>query len=148
MMPGNAATSPASPSICPLPGWALETPSCGAERSNTTSGISQDLFPLKASCADPRDGTPSEADRLAGESSYLVLNSGQTYRMTIDSPEPVETFCLFFGNHLAEDIGRVAESGPAWLLDNPVADASDARERTAGVARSGAACSGAPVRFF
>jgi AraC family transcriptional regulator len=38
----------------------------------------------------------SEAQRFVDESSYLVLNSGQTYSITIDSYQPVETFCLFF----------------------------------------------------
>ena len=79
----------------------------------------------------------SEADRLVDESSYLVLNSGQIYSMTIDSHEPVETFCLFFRNGIAEDVRRVTESGSTWLLDNLVPEASDA-----------AAYSEAPVEFF
>src|ERR1700730_9112451 len=61
----------------------------------------------------------SEADRLVDESSYLLLNSGQTYSITIDSHQPVETFCLFFRHGMAEDVCRVAESGSTWLLANP-----------------------------
>jgi hypothetical protein len=34
----------------------------------------------------------SEADRLVDERSYLVLNSGQTYSMTIDSHEQSKRF--------------------------------------------------------
>ena len=48
----------------------------------------------------------NEADRLVDESNYLVLNSGQTYTVTIDSLETVETFCLFFRRGLAEDVCR------------------------------------------
>jgi AraC family transcriptional regulator len=67
----------------------------------------------------------NEADRLVDESSYLVLNSGQTYSMTIDSHALVETFCLFFRHGIAEDICRVVESGARCLLDNPIPEASD-----------------------
>ncbi len=60
----------------------------------------------------------SEADRLVDEGSYLVLNSGQTYSLTIDSHQTVETFCLFFRRGVAEDVCRVEQSDPTWLLDN------------------------------
>jgi AraC family transcriptional regulator len=61
----------------------------------------------------------SEADRLVDEGSYLVLNSGQTYTITIDARETVETFCLFFRRGLAEDIFQTAASRPESLLDDP-----------------------------
>ncbi len=38
----------------------------------------------------------NEAERLVDVSNYLILNSGQSYSLTIDSRETVETFCLFF----------------------------------------------------
>jgi AraC family transcriptional regulator len=60
-----------------------------------------------------------EADRLVDGSSYLVLNSGQTYTMTIDSPEAVETFCLFFRRGFVEDVCRVQGSNATSLLDSP-----------------------------
>jgi AraC family transcriptional regulator len=90
----------------------------------------------------------SEADRLVDESSYLLLNSGQIYSMTIDSHEPVETFCLFFGHGIAEDVCRVSHHGSAWLLDNPVPEPSVATESAVGIATPAAAHSGAPVHFF
>jgi AraC family transcriptional regulator len=61
-----------------------------------------------------------EAHRLVNESSYLLLNSGQTYSLTIDSHETVETFCLFFRRGIAEDVGRVESSDSESLLDDPV----------------------------
>lgn len=63
-----------------------------------------------------------EADRLVDESSYLVLNSGQTYSLTIDSHKTVETFCLFFRRGIVEDVGRVEGSDTRSLLNDPVGD--------------------------
>jgi AraC family transcriptional regulator len=68
----------------------------------------------------------SEADRLVDDSSYLVLNSGQTYSLTIDSREKVETFCLFFRRGIAEDVCHVDRSDPTSLLDNLDNDGADA----------------------
>jgi AraC family transcriptional regulator len=60
----------------------------------------------------------SDAQRLVNESSYLVLNSGQTYSITIDSHQPVETFCLFFRRGIAEDVCRVEGAHALSLLDS------------------------------
>ncbi len=75
-----------------------------------------------------------EAERLVDEGSYLVLNSGQTYTITIDSSKTVETFCMFFQSGIAEDVSQVEGSDPASLLDNPSGE--------------GAARSGARAEFF
>lgn len=53
--------------------------------------------------------------------SVLVLNNRQPYTILIDSPEPVQTFCLFFRDGLVEDAWRCHTSGPAELLDDPEA---------------------------
>src|SRR5215831_15755506 len=37
---------------------------------------------------------------------YLVLNQGQHSSITIDSEAPIESFCVFFESHLAEDVHR------------------------------------------
>ncbi len=51
--------------------------------------------------------------------SYLVLNHGQEYAVTIDSPEPLESFCLFFEDGFAERV-RLSLTSPAEaLLDDP-----------------------------
>ena len=60
-----------------------------------------------------------EAERLVDTGSYLVLNAGQHYSLTVDARETVETFCLFFRNGSAEDVHRVEASDPATLLDAP-----------------------------
>src|SRR5262249_16735289 len=38
------------------------------------------------------------------DSSYLILNEGQTYANYIQSPHPVETFCIFFQTGLAAEV--------------------------------------------
>jgi hypothetical protein len=38
--------------------------------------------------------------------SYLVVNDGHPYSLTIESARPVETFCLFFRRGLVEDVRR------------------------------------------
>ena len=62
-----------------------------------------------------------EAERLVDRGSYLVLNAGQRYSLTVDARETVETFCLFFRNGCAEDAHRVESSDPETLLDEPMA---------------------------
>jgi AraC family transcriptional regulator len=53
------------------------------------------------------------------ESSYLVLNHGQTYSINIESRQPVESFCLFFADGFAEDVQRTLSQRPEDLLDEP-----------------------------
>jgi AraC family transcriptional regulator len=62
----------------------------------------------------------NEAERLVDGSNYLILNSGRSYTLTIDSRETVETFCLFFRSGLVEDACRVEGTNPAFLLDDPI----------------------------
>jgi len=90
----------------------------------------------------------NEADRLVDESSYLVLNSGQTYSVTIDSLETVETFCLFFRRGLAEDVCRVQQSHPPSLLDEPSGWPVDGSECACGPSRSATIRLGTEVGFF
>ncbi len=61
----------------------------------------------------------SDGERVVDESTYLVLNSGQSYTITIDSSEMVETFCLFFRRGMAEDACQVESSSADKLLDSP-----------------------------
>lgn len=51
--------------------------------------------------------------------SYLVLNEGQTYSITVDSRSPMESFCIFFGRGLAEEVERSLLAQPGTLLDDP-----------------------------
>lgn len=64
-----------------------------------------------------------EAERLVDRGSYLVLNAGQRYSLTVDARDTVETFCLFFRNGSVEDTHRVESSDPVKMLDAPFADA-------------------------
>lgn len=51
--------------------------------------------------------------------SYLVLNHGQPYTITIDSSSPVESFCLFFDSGFAEEVYRSLSTKPDHLLASP-----------------------------
>jgi AraC-like DNA-binding protein len=61
----------------------------------------------------------AEAERVVDSASYLVLNAGRPYSITIDAHEIVETFCLFFRAGFAEDVNRVERGAPTALLDEP-----------------------------
>jgi len=51
--------------------------------------------------------------------SILVLNDRQNYTILIDSPEPVQTFCLFFRSGIVEQAWRCHTAGAPRLLDDP-----------------------------
>lgn len=71
----------------------------------------------------------ADAERIVDSGSYLVLNAGSPYSLTIDAREIVETFCLFFRPGFVEEVNRVESSAPAALLDEPI-DADNAKTRT------------------
>jgi AraC-like DNA-binding protein len=52
------------------------------------------------------------------ETSYLVLNEGQSYAIEIESREPVESFCLFFAPGLANEVQQNLTQKAERLLDN------------------------------
>jgi len=58
---------------------------------------------------------------LLDASSYLVLNARQSYTVAIESPTPVETFCVFFEEGFVEDIWRSSTTPDSRLLDDPFA---------------------------
>lgn len=51
--------------------------------------------------------------------SYLILNHGQPYAITVDAAEPVESLCVFFRAGLAEDVHRSLSQPAEALLDDP-----------------------------
>jgi AraC family transcriptional regulator len=65
-----------------------------------------------------------EAERLVDRGSYLVLNAGQRYSLTVDARETVETFCLFFRDGCFEDVHRAESGDPTTLLDEPMVGAA------------------------
>lgn len=76
-----------------------------------------------------------DAERLVDRGSYLVLNAGQRYSLTVDARETVETFCLFFRNGSVEDAHRVESSDPETLLDAPF-ESAEANSNGNGDART------------
>jgi len=55
------------------------------------------------------------------DNSYLILNHGQPYSITIDSASPMESFCIFFAGGFAEEVDRSLSTTTVRLLDEPVA---------------------------
>lgn len=53
------------------------------------------------------------------EHSYLILNDGQPYSITVDSERPVESFCVFFKSGFAEQVYHSLRSTERELLDDP-----------------------------
>jgi AraC-like DNA-binding protein len=53
------------------------------------------------------------------ENCHLILNDRQVYTITVDSIEPVSTFCIFFQHGFVEDVYRSTVNSSAVLLDNP-----------------------------
>lgn len=51
--------------------------------------------------------------------AYLLLNQGQWYSIACESEQPIESFCLFFADGLAEEAQYALTSTMINLLDNP-----------------------------
>lgn len=52
--------------------------------------------------------------------SYLILNSGQTYSISIESISPVESCCLFFSPRFAREVYHSLSTPVAALLEAPL----------------------------
>jgi len=53
------------------------------------------------------------------EDQYLILNQGQTYALTIDAPQALDSFCVFFAPGFAEQVQHSLTAGTRQLLDDP-----------------------------
>ncbi len=53
------------------------------------------------------------------DSSYLILNEGQTYSVDVDSENEIESFCIFFEHGLAESVQRSLSMKTSQLLEEP-----------------------------
>src|SRR5687768_12517660 len=51
--------------------------------------------------------------------AVLILNDGEEYSVTVESLQPVETFCVFFERGFVEDAVRAATASDSVLLDEP-----------------------------
>ncbi|WP_262680926.1 helix-turn-helix domain-containing protein [Paenibacillus sp. J5C2022] len=56
---------------------------------------------------------------MVEEGSYLLLNRGQEYAITIESDTLVESFCVFFPDGMLEDVIRSLSTSSSLLLDTP-----------------------------
>lgn len=57
------------------------------------------------------------------DQSYLVLNHGQAYTLSIESRSPVESCCLFFSPHFAREVYHSLSTPTETLLDMPLPEA-------------------------
>jgi AraC family transcriptional regulator len=55
------------------------------------------------------------------EHSYLVLNHGQEYTVTVDTAQATTSFCLFFAPGFAEGVYAALTTPAGRLLDDPAA---------------------------
>jgi AraC family transcriptional regulator len=53
------------------------------------------------------------------EASYLLLNAGQEYTVSVDCAQPVESFCIFFADGLADQVYTSVTASLSALLDDP-----------------------------
>lgn len=67
----------------------------------------------------------SGGHRAVGGASYLVLNAGQRYSISIEAAQPVESFCVFFSPELVADARRSVIRDTASLLDDPLCDQTE-----------------------
>ena len=58
--------------------------------------------------------------------SYIVLNHGQPYSITVESPQIVETFCVFFQRGFVEDAYRTLSTPANRQLDAPFSEPASA----------------------
>jgi AraC family transcriptional regulator len=56
----------------------------------------------------------------ANDSSYLILNHGQPYRIEIESVKTVESFCVFFAPQLTQTVYRSLYESIEQGLDSPL----------------------------
>lgn len=59
-----------------------------------------------------------------GQDRYLLLNASQEYQLHIDSPVPVESFCVFFPPGFVEEVNRSVSSNDLNLLHEPYASST------------------------
>lgn len=66
------------------------------------------------------------------DSTYLILNEGQTYSIEFDSENEIESFCIFFEQGFAEGVKRSLTTKTSRLLDEPasLSDRTNFFERT------------------
>jgi AraC family transcriptional regulator len=55
------------------------------------------------------------------EQSYFILNDGQDYTIHLDAPFPISSFCVFFPDHIADEVRRSFLHPASALLDSPAA---------------------------
>lgn len=110
-MPGSSPREPATPAI-----GRENTFLWGKSRTHHVANFPGPLsikFVIRGSAV----WETSDARWVVRPGTYLILNHGRTYSITVDSAEPVETFCLFFKPGFVDDIWRTSVTPHNALLD-------------------------------
>ncbi len=76
---------------------------------------------IKAALAGPITWETAGRRFVVRENSYLVMNCGQHYTMTMDSAVPSTTLCVFFQHGFVEEVHRASTLPDSALLDSPAA---------------------------
>jgi AraC-like DNA-binding protein len=63
--------------------------------------------------------TVGRARYVVDDRAYLVLNHGQPYTIRVEADTPVESFCIFFAEGLAEEVQRSLTATVDQLLVDP-----------------------------
>ncbi len=87
------------------------------ERSNLFYGSGTGYLSIKSFLHGEALYTVGSARYRVNEASYLVLNHGQAYTITIEASQPVESFCLFFTPGFAEEVYRSTTASAEQLVD-------------------------------
>lgn len=104
---------------CPRFGW----PNSIIRGSATNYHYPSHLGPLSVLCNFQGSGQYEEGRQHyeVDDCSYLLLNEGQRYSISIESEKPVEAFYVFFRRGFAEEVHASLTMQARELLDDPAA---------------------------
>lgn len=110
--------SPSS-GVCPMP--AL----CGSnfitQLHSRSTAFDEHVGPLSVKCVfnGQERYEVGRGRLLVTEECYLLLNNGQRYASSIQSENPVDSFCVWFGSDFVSRVPACLESTTTQLLDDP-----------------------------
>jgi len=96
------------------------------ERAAQYYGAGVGYLSIKSFFGGQASYTVGRSRYVASERGFLVLNQGQAYDITVESPAPVESFCVFFAPGFAGSVRRsLATPADRLLLDPHGAGAAE-----------------------
>lgn len=89
------------------------------ERAQTYEGAGAGWLSIKSFSGGRATYTLGQLRYAPDDNSYLVLDHGRPYRITIEAPAPVESLCIFFAPGFAEQVYRSLVTPTDELLGEP-----------------------------